>query len=53
MQLFIHRQNILFFRKQLAEAPHETRRLQLLKLLMEEEAKPDGRVAPHATQPTR
>jgi hypothetical protein len=39
MQAFIHRQNILFFRKQLADAPHETRRLLLLKLLAEEEAK--------------
>ena len=39
MQAFIRRQNILFFRKQLAEAPNEIRRLLLLKLLAEEEAK--------------
>jgi len=39
MQAFIHRQNILFFRKQLAEAPNEARRRLLLKLLAEEEAK--------------
>ena len=39
MQAFIHRQNILFFRKQLAEARDETRRLLLVKLLAEEEAK--------------
>ena len=39
MELFIHEQNLLLFRKQLAETPHETRRLQLLKLLAEEEAK--------------
>lgn len=41
MEAFIHQQNILFLRKQLAEAPHETRRLQLLRLLAEEEAKPN------------
>jgi hypothetical protein len=39
MELFIHRQNILFFQKLLAEQPPETRRLQILKLLAEEEAK--------------
>jgi hypothetical protein len=39
MEAFIHRQNILFFRKQLAEEPHEARRQTLLKLLAEEEAK--------------
>ena len=42
MQLFIQRQNILFFQKQLAEQPSETQRLLLLKLLAEEEAKPSG-----------
>ena len=39
MELFIHQQNLLFYRKQLAETPDETRRRMLLKLLMEEEAK--------------
>jgi hypothetical protein len=39
MELFIHQQNLLFFRKQLAETPDEKRRLQLLKLLMDEETK--------------
>ena len=39
MEAFIHRQNILFFRKQLAEEPHEVRRQTLLQLLAEEEAK--------------
>lgn len=39
MEAFIHRQNILFLRKQLAEPPDETRRRLLLQLLAEEEAK--------------
>ena len=39
MEIFIHQQNLLFLRRQLAEMPHEARRLQLLKLLAEEEAK--------------
>ncbi len=39
MEEFIHQQNLLLFRKQLAETSHLTRRLQLLKLLAEEEAK--------------
>ena len=57
MQLFVHQQNILYFRKLLAEAPAETRRLQLVKLLTEEEAKSGaksgGSVAPGETQPAR
>ena len=39
MEQFVHQQNLSFFRKQLTETPNETRRLQLLKLLAEEEAK--------------
>ena len=40
MEEFIHRQNLLLLRKQLSETPPpQTRRLQLLKLLAEEEAK--------------
>ena len=39
MELFIHEQNLLLFRKQLAEMPHETKRIQLLKLLAEEEGR--------------
>jgi hypothetical protein len=42
MEEFVHQQNLLFFRKKLAEAPHEAQRLQLLKLLAEEEAKDIG-----------
>lgn len=42
MQLFIQRQNILFFQKQLAEQPSESQRRLLLTLLAEEEAKPGG-----------
>jgi hypothetical protein len=39
MEIFIHQQNILFFRKQLAAQPNLAQRLQLLRLLAEEEAK--------------
>jgi hypothetical protein len=39
MDEFVHRQNILLFRKRLAEAPDEAARQILLKLLAEEEAK--------------
>ena len=39
MEMFIHEQNLLLFRKQLTWAPHEARRLQFLKLLAEEDAK--------------
>ena len=39
MEIFVHQQNLLFLRKQLDETPDEARRLQLLKLLAEEEAK--------------
>jgi hypothetical protein len=55
MQLFVHQQNILYFRRLLAEAPPETRRLQLVKLLTEEEGKSvaDGRVAPGENPPAR
>ncbi len=42
MEIFIHQQNLLFLRRQLAEMPHEARRLQLLKLLADEEAKESG-----------
>jgi hypothetical protein len=39
MEKFIHQQNLLVLRRQLAETPDEARRLMLLKLLAEEEAK--------------
>jgi hypothetical protein len=39
MEIFVHQQNLLFFRKQLAERPNIVQRLQLLRLLAEEEAK--------------
>ena len=38
MEEFIHQQNLLLLRKQLAETPLETSRFQLLRLLAEEEA---------------
>lgn len=50
MQLFVQRQNVLFFQKQLAGELTEPQRLQLLKLLAEEEAKPHGPVSPGGTQ---
>lgn len=49
MHLFIQRQNVLFFQKQLAGELTEPRRLQLLKLLAEEEAKLQGPVSPGDT----
>jgi hypothetical protein len=39
MEIFVHQQNLLFFRKQLAARPNLTERLRLLKLLAEEEMK--------------
>lgn len=48
MEEFVHRQNILFFRKQLAETPPEAQRAVLLKLLAEEEAKDIGPGEPPA-----
>jgi hypothetical protein len=39
MDMFVHRQNMLRLKKQLAETTDEPRRLQLLKLLAEEEEK--------------
>ena len=39
MEKFVHQQNLVFLRKQLAEAPKEARRLQLSRLLEEEEKK--------------
>ena len=47
MEIFVHQQNLLFCRRQLAETPDEARRLMLLKLLAEEEAKnPQPPLAP-------
>lgn len=46
LQLFVHRQNVLFFRKQLSGELTEPQRLQLLTLLAEEEAKPHTSVSP-------
>ncbi len=39
MEIFVYQQNYLFFRKQLAARPSLTKRLQLLRLRAEEEAK--------------
>ena len=39
MDEFIHEQNLILFRKQLAEAKDETKRNILMKLLAEEEAR--------------
>lgn len=39
MEIFVYQQDYLFFRKQLAARPTLTKRLQLLRLLAEEEAK--------------
>ena len=39
MEKFVHQQNLLLLRKQLAEAPKESQRLQLSRLLVEEEKK--------------
>jgi hypothetical protein len=39
MEIFVYQQNYLFFRKQLAARPNLTERLQLLRLLVEEETK--------------
>jgi hypothetical protein len=53
MDLFIQRQNVLFFRKQLAGELTEQQRLQLLTLLAEEEAKAHGPVSSGETLATR
>jgi len=39
MEEFVHQRNLMFLRMQLDETPDETRRLMLLRLLAEEEAK--------------
>jgi hypothetical protein len=39
MEKFVHQQNLMLLRKQLAVVANEARRLQLLRLLAEEEAK--------------
>lgn len=39
MEIFVHQQNLLYFRRQLAETPDDARRQELLKLLADEEAK--------------
>ena len=47
MEIFVHQQNLMLLRKQLAMVANEARQLQLLRLLAEEEAKdqqsPKGR----------
>jgi hypothetical protein len=53
MQLFVRRQNVLFFQKQLSGELTEPRRQQLLALLAEEEAKTQGPLPPGETQATR
>ena len=39
MDKFIHRENLVLFKRRLAEAPDDAKRKVLLKLLAEEEAK--------------
>jgi hypothetical protein len=39
IETFVHQQNLLHLQRKLAEAPDEKRRLKLLMLLAEEEAK--------------
>ena len=39
MEKFVHQQNLVVLRKQLAETPNEAQRLQLSRLLAEEEEK--------------
>jgi hypothetical protein len=39
MEKFVHQQNLVLLRKQLAEAPKEAQRLQLSRLLEQEEKK--------------
>ena len=39
MEIFVHQQNLLYLRRQLAEVSDEAHRLQLVRLLAEEEAK--------------
>ena len=39
MEKFVHQQNLVFLRKQLVEASNEAQRLQLSRLLAEEEEK--------------
>jgi hypothetical protein len=39
MEIFVHQQNLLYFRKQLADTSDDARRLELLKLRAQEEAK--------------
>ena len=39
MEIFVHQQNLLFLRKELAETPNEARRAFLMRLLAEEQAK--------------
>ena len=39
MEEFIHRENLLIFKRRLAEAKNDAQRQMLLKLLAEEEAK--------------
>jgi hypothetical protein len=39
MEHFIHRQNLIWLRKQLAEAMDDARRRQIVKLLADEELK--------------
>ena len=47
MEEFIHRENLIIFKRRLAEAKNDAQRQMLLKLLAEEEAK-GGRSQPGA-----
>jgi hypothetical protein len=51
MEMFIHQQNILLLRKQLAETHDEVRRVILFRLLKEEEAKSDPTAEPFLCSP--
>jgi len=42
MEEFIHRENLIIFKRRLAEAKNDAQRQMLLKLLAEEEAKGGG-----------
>ena len=39
MEIFVHQQNLLYYRRQLADTADDARRQELLKLLAHEEAK--------------
>jgi len=50
MEEFIHRENLIIFKRRLAEAKNDVQRQMLLKLLAEEEAKDDPLTADAASR---